>query len=160
MPCASWILSLFFCFLWTALLSRSPVFRPLVQAPPVAVQQPWTNCSYLKGGVWGAGNEKGRWGKRRRKPSPCSDQGSKFHVQHGVYQGKAHGPTRCFSKSVLQSKVSRAAQSSKFPWEPARADGPSRLIRSVVSSTQGLSSLGKVCSKLERPHMPPIKIKK
>lgn len=113
------IFLLFFCFLLSSIQDSisqwvpplptppSPCFQAPCWVPPIAIQRPWENCVYLKGGL----EMKKRWGgKRRRKPS----QGFKFIIQHCVYIGKAYRPIHCFSWIMLQSKGSRAVYSSTF----------------------------------------------
>ena len=91
----------------TAFFIRSPISRPLILQPPVAIRQPRTNWVYLKGGLGMKKRQGGGGGERRMKPRQGSDQGSKFNIQHCVYIGKAHRthPLFCKATWVQQSNL-------------------------------------------------------
>jgi hypothetical protein len=125
----------------------------------VAVQWPWKNWVYLKGGL----EMKKRWegeAERRMKPRQGSDQSFTFNIQHCVYIGRAYKPTLCLRWIKLQSKVIRQfillSSCRKWHMQP-RWLAPPRSLKSHVANAQGLFSLlkagKKTCSKLGRAQL-------
>lgn len=73
----------------------------------VAIQWPWTNWAYLKGGL----EMKRMWGNDEAKTR--FSQGSMF-IQHCIYIGQAHRPHPLFQLYYIANLAQQAVCSSKF----------------------------------------------